>query len=555
MVGDKEIDVDNLGKKPSSNWLMLAATVVVGACGGGGSAVAPVAQDTPQAASVAKILKITQNASNGAVGTLVLPTGESVTYFASAQNAGDLAQAQFKSGLDEFRVYFNADGTVNRIVNVGTGGYTIIQDRNDVLGANYLSFDQANKFLGGIGVYQKAGIWHSATVVGDMGQITANFSDVAGQGAVALRAVNLQYTNEKALDAKVQAALNGKITTASLWRRFIEGAIPNAFAQTSFTAAERARLYSGAAFAVVGSVVAVGVAGTIAPVIGAGLVAIGVVQAGRSIFSLNQRNLDTATAGIDNVLNDSTLSSYTEKDSAGSARKSWLERFRARAQTLLENGLNSIRPTQNLELDSSTTLPLTLPIPVPLTDSTQANPTLPAAAMRGATLTGTAVDATGRTYAANGVVDSAGNISSTSRSPAGDILTVTGVVAASGAVTGTTSRTFVGAPGVAAGALTGGKSAAIGACATRQESGGPGTFSFAVNLGRSSGKFNVSYDMYSIPDGMKVLVAGVTVLDTGGLVSGSATKVLSFSGTDTAFVNLYAPNSGTAWNITVGCAQ
>jgi hypothetical protein len=97
------------------------------------------------------------------------------------------------------------------------------------------------------------------------------------------------------------------------------------------------------------------------------------------------------------------------------------------------------------------------------------------------------------------------------------------------------------------------KRAIVGQCKSTTQSGGQGTFAQAYDLGISNGKFDISYDMYSISDAMTIVLGGQQVYTTGGLVSGYASKTITYSGGSTAIVTLSAPTSGTAWTFTIGC--
>jgi hypothetical protein len=60
--------------------------------------------------------------------------------------------------------------------------------------------------------------------------------------------------------------------------------------------------------------------------------------------------------------------------------------------------------------------------------------------------------------------------------------------------------------------------------------------------------------MYSIPDAMTIRSGSGSVLfTTNGLVSGSSTVNVTFSGGRFIYVTLNAPNSGTAWDYLIGC--
>jgi hypothetical protein len=99
------------------------------------------------------------------------------------------------------------------------------------------------------------------------------------------------------------------------------------------------------------------------------------------------------------------------------------------------------------------------------------------------------------------------------------------------------------------------KRAAVGQCKSTTQSGGQGAFAQAYDLGISNGKFDISYDMYSIPDAMTIILSGQQVYSTGGLVSGSGSRTITYAGATTAIVTVSAPTSGTAWTFTIGCGS
>jgi len=76
-----------------------------------------------------------------------------------------------------------------------------------------------------------------------------------------------------------------------------------------------------------------------------------------------------------------------------------------------------------------------------------------------------------------------------------------------------------------------------------------------VDVGRTSGAFTLTYNFYSAPDGLYIEHEGTRIYDTGGLVSGSLTTSVSFSGTSSIVtVTVYASNDGSVWQATIGCA-
>ena len=95
---------------------------------------------------------------------------------------------------------------------------------------------------------------------------------------------------------------------------------------------------------------------------------------------------------------------------------------------------------------------------------------------------------------------------------------------------------------------------ALGACRTQQSSGGQGTFTNSYDMGRDAGSFDLSYQMYNIPDRLDVRGStGQLLYSTGGLVSGGQTVSIPFSGGRIVHVLISAPTSGTVWDYDIGC--
>jgi hypothetical protein len=94
-------------------------------------------------------------------------------------------------------------------------------------------------------------------------------------------------------------------------------------------------------------------------------------------------------------------------------------------------------------------------------------------------------------------------------------------------------------------------------CPTIQRSGGQGFTSFTVELFKTSGSIEVFYEMYTIPDELTIYYEGTVIFGTGGLVSGSTTQSVSYGSTlstsTRVTVEVNAPNSGTAWIVSVTC--
>lgn len=94
-------------------------------------------------------------------------------------------------------------------------------------------------------------------------------------------------------------------------------------------------------------------------------------------------------------------------------------------------------------------------------------------------------------------------------------------------------------------------------CSSVQNAGGDTADTRTVPLGRPSGSFSLSYQMFTIKDQIRVLYDGRTLFDSG-CVGGSKTQLIPYSGLASFVTIQVTPNcsgntSGTAWNYTVAC--
>lgn len=547
--------------------VLIALSVT--ACGGGGGDV-PTNTSSPQqlpaatppqaTAPVITATLLNPGSVASANSVVTAPNGDSVSYFGATSNKGP-SEAMVRSGGKSSWIYYDADGNVSRILDVESGAYVVVRQRPDALGSEYLSFDKSNVFTGGSTVYQEAGNWFSAPILGDMGQIVAsltaagiNGSTSSGgfpplSGALSLRAEKLAYGSPVALPKGAQSILNGQLTVATLGSRMLNMLIPSAHAQ-SFTAQDRARLNSAVALAVVGGVVF-----TTAPVVGTLFAAAGAATLFRALVGISDRNLTSAFADMDRVLENSVSGSYTN---SGMTSPSLIDRVRNAVRTAVDTGVSSIASTVKRTVTQTNSLAIGVVAASRLPDPTPASYVLPSQPLRGSTVSGSLVDPSGKVFVASGSVSAAGVVDVTATAPDGDSVKLNGTVnpsinGAAGIAQGAVTRT-VSSGGTGSGSWSG-TSESLGACQTVSRSGGAGTFAYAFNLGRSSGSFELRYEMFSVPDGMAVVVGGKTVFKTDGLVSNSKTQNVTYLGGDTAIVNMFAPNSGTAWNFTLGCGQ
>lgn len=93
-------------------------------------------------------------------------------------------------------------------------------------------------------------------------------------------------------------------------------------------------------------------------------------------------------------------------------------------------------------------------------------------------------------------------------------------------------------------------------CSSTQNAGGDTPDTRTIELGKSAGTFDFSYDTYWQEDQILVKYEGATLFDTG-CVGAYATKALTYSGSSKQITVQVIPNckggSGTAWNYTVAC--
>jgi len=93
-------------------------------------------------------------------------------------------------------------------------------------------------------------------------------------------------------------------------------------------------------------------------------------------------------------------------------------------------------------------------------------------------------------------------------------------------------------------------------CPLLQESGGDNPETHIVEMFQSSGKFDVSWETYSIKDRIFIEYEGQIILDTG-CVGEYNSKVIEINGTSTEILVRVSPNcegtTGTLWEIQVDC--
>jgi len=94
-------------------------------------------------------------------------------------------------------------------------------------------------------------------------------------------------------------------------------------------------------------------------------------------------------------------------------------------------------------------------------------------------------------------------------------------------------------------------------CDAIKNSGGQGTTTNQINLGSRSGDVTVLWDFFPNPDQISIKYRGNEIFNSGGLVSGKGSHVFKHivekGKSNLATIQIYAPNSGTAWEYVVKC--
>jgi hypothetical protein len=471
-------------------------------------------------------------------------SGSTIAYFG---NAGSRlpSQALLTAGSGaSTRVFYGADGTMQKIVDQKTGDYLTIKLRSDTAGAEYLLFNASGKFLSGHTVYRSGTDWYQAPVVGDFGQFTGGFSGGIN-GSFALKSTHLVYGKPVKLDAKLALLLNGSgVASTSLGARVLDLFIPSAHA-IGLTPLERGNLLSG-----LGLMVSGGVLGGCTNPAGCLLMIGGAVQTGRSLTGLFDRAMDSLDASIAGIMEDRLANDLENgTDPVTSMNNGWLG--------TIARGFDSLRDKVVAQVTRVVGNIPGLPTPQSIVDSTAPAQPLPFASSDNTPLTGTMVDSQNRIYQANGTIDADGDFSASGNSADQLRVSIAGRVTTTSGTTGQacSQTNSLGQVLKTCTLTTGSKIVPLGVCQTRSESGGNGTFSWAYNLGPDTGRFTLTYDMVSIPDAMTVIGGGGVLFSTGGLVSGSRTLTIPYSGDSTVIVNLSAPNSSTQWSFTIGCGS
>lgn len=472
---------------------------------------------TPPASAASATLTFAAK-SDKSYATVKGRSGSTVEVYRSS--SGAVAQSLYRNaGTGErVRVFNDADGLPERVLDEASGNaLTITRTGTDRI--DYRGYDAAGKFLGGYAVLVKADGLYAASVNGSPsfeGQISAQMNGASQTGSFALL---------PAADAGMGTPV--RFSAASL-------AFVDALPAMATAASTRDRPLAALGIdrrAVLGGLamgLAVGASTTVLP---------GLVAGAMTAYALQRIGLPI----FDGVNNATTIEQMSEN------LNTFLDRFNqgASANTSMSDtlaGLLSSRVTGAVQRAFDATKDSVSAVVDRLSQPALAS----RAPATDTAVSGFGVDQSGTNYSVTGNVGAGGALTAVAAaSSGGDTVRINGNVVGSG-VSGTISGRL--GNGTVAGAV-----ALLGQCAALQQSGGQGTFSFAFDAGSASGTLTFYRNAYSIPDGFRVISNGQTLYDTGGLVSGADSRQLTLAGSRSLFVTVNAPNSGTAWELTVGC--
>lgn len=516
------------------------ASLTVASCGGGSGTTG-----TPPPSPAARLKMSTYLATpEAASATLENVSGSGISIWTNPANES-LTQALFTfKKSDRYRIYYGPTQEVQRVEDESTGAFlTVTQETSNQ--TNYHVYNNKGVWQNGWAIiknvdesYSTAQILNSSGLQGK--QVTINVS-----GAVTASMSLLPVSSSGLALIKPLLAGTTPITLAdsakssTFGNRILDVLIGSAYA-ASVASATRSGT-GGALASAMGAVLLAGAGGALGiQLAGVAFLGYGAYQIYKSAKGLQDGGfeiLDSASAAL---LDNSVESLRTGSDPIVDLQKKIKDYFSGGASALPTlSGVTSKIDKFVSSIGSSL-----------YSSSSSAWQSITTSPPPGDTnVEGVTVDNQGNSYISSGkYLPDTGNISFQTN-------TVNGLAISGTANTGTQSGSYTAT--AIGGNVSGPASASIetlGACQTIQNSGGQGAFTKVYDLGTDSGTFTLTYEMYSIPDAMTIRSGGGSVFfATNGLVSGSSTVQVNFSGGRFIFVTLNAPTSGTQWMYSIGC--
>lgn len=519
--------------------LLGAALVGCGGGGGAGSEPEPVVENS---------LTVISDQSTSSSDPNIVISGRNANIQAWADPYSDTLKQSYYESSDKsvkVRVKYDSYGQPTRIENEVTGGFIqVVPNGTDRV--DYLHYDANGSYVSGYAVFLVGDKLYQARIIGKPavsdGQISGVLADssAANNGSYSVIAQNgasAGLADITEVDAQTYAML-GKLLDAQL----------SLYGRSSLTPvlSTLKDILPTAGIIVAGGAVAVGVI-TGAPIAGA-YVAAGVTMmilgpiAGR-VDQWVTNNFDAGDVSAQEAV-DTGLEMLV--DPAASLGDFW-DNLKGRlgdsqeyVSSTVEDVKSSIDNLTSLEdYDGETS-------------SLEAAGSVPADGpdFIDTPITGQAAFQDGSVYAVSGTVDVDGTITATGtalNTTAGSSTVTIDAVISNDQVTGQ-FNTSKGTSGTVDGSAK-----PLGECQASTGSGGEGAFTYSHYVGSGSGSVDFFYEAYGIPDAFTVSTSNGVKFATPGLVSGSQTVSVAMTGEQIVFVSVTAPNSGTAWEYSLGC--
>ena len=470
-----------------------------------------------------------------------------------------LTQGLYSQGGSSIRVFYDTNEQPSRIVNESTGEFLTVKVINNSR-TDYNLYTSAGAWMDGFAIlsltgggYAIAKIVSSSSLEGKQinadlaGAVVASLSllPIASSGlglpvpivnSSSVLAISASVPKQYAVLNRLTDMLIGKAYAAtapvSSLVKGLGGIILIAGGVLGGTGA------AGSTAAVLGLVVGAGTATALAPLVAGALVigglALVVSAASSASRPLIQEGVDAVTGEAvtdfsrgSTSFNNTTaaISSYLSNDASMRGGFSSLSSIASGVRSVTSAAASALTSVATSTLRQIMTNP-----PLGLTN-----------------LAGLMVDSSGQTYQAQGIYQPSGNSYTFTATSGNNQANGSGTVGGNGTYSTTQN-------GVTRNGTVTSNQQPIGECQTQQSSGGQGAFTKSYDLGRDSGMFSLTYEMFGVPDALEVRSSsGAVLFSTGGLVSGSKTVNVLFSGGRIVFIVLSAPNQGTAWNYSLGC--
>jgi YD repeat-containing protein len=467
--------------------------------------------------------------------------GQGSVQATSIVSAGALVESTVDAANDTHRIFYDADGRAQAIRMADGNTLHLSYPRSGRV--DVVLADTAGVVQWGVALYERDGQLRVAPLGSSLGsnQINATLSGPI-TGALTVNA------DPADPDAGIDTARAGTLD-ASLVELLTAGAgtsTPQAFAlRASALATPGQQIVGGIVQAGVLAPLLVNVGLNFGVIVGGaaagGLLATagGILLVGAGAYALASGLSDIRNGAVRALMSES-LDALGDDDAT---QASVLDRLFSAVESMAETGSagaeRSLDTTERTPAAGETT---------PLARGLASLPAVSGALGNIATqVRGVLVDTTGRLFSGAGRLDADGALALGLDAADGTQMTLS-------AQRNGTDVTGTYTSGATTGAVEG-RSALIGQCNTSSSSGGAGTYSYAYNVGNGTGAFPFSYEMYSIPDQARIVdITGQELFNTGGLVSGGDSLTVLLAGQSNVVVLINAPNSGTRWDFTIGCA-